>query len=148
MSRGLDRFLNTISSDGDVPIVDTANPVRWSKLGLTLITSFIASVFIGWQRVLQAAVGGLEDIIMGVTGFFTGTGALQLSTDITELEIARSQGFILFLASEFDRFVSQLWDVALTGVPGFLQLPVAISALLATFWIVSQAIAFAREEVL
>lgn len=148
MHDGLEQFLNTISSSGDVPIVDTSNPVLWGKLGLTLISSVIATLFLGWQRVVQAGSNAVTDVITGVTAFFTGSGPIALSPNMTELELAQAQGFILFLAYEADQFITVLWNGSLAQVPGFLQMPAAILVLLVTWWIVSQGLEFAREEVL
>lgn len=119
----------------------------WLRLGATLVASVIATISIGIQRITTALTDLYAAILTGVTEFFAG-GSLDVPIwRATEADIVDAQGLFILLASEFERFLAALWEPAPAWVPDFLQLPVAVAMMLATFWIVSQGIEYVRKEV-
>ncbi|AUG49518.1 hypothetical protein BVU17_18200 (plasmid) [Haloarcula taiwanensis] len=69
---GLTGLINNADSNSkfeDYRIVDTANPVNWTRVGASILLSTVATVYIGLRRYIDELFGIPERLIEGATSF-------------------------------------------------------------------------------
>ncbi|RLM34099.1 MULTISPECIES: hypothetical protein [unclassified Haloarcula] len=66
---GLTSFINSSESSSGYQIVDTANPVNWTRVGASILLSTVATVYIGLRRYIDELIGIPERLIEGATSF-------------------------------------------------------------------------------
>jgi len=143
-----DRFINQTGSAGGVPIVSSANPVDWGRLGQTAVFAVIATASLMYQTIVGAVVDGLTMIYDGIGEFIGGVEAPEFITNPTLRDAAASPGLLETIFGELAGLISGAYGAALNGVPDLLQLPVAVAATLAAFYVASIGLAFLRDEVI
>jgi hypothetical protein len=69
---GLTSLINNADSNSefdDYRIVDTANPVNWTRVGASILLSAVATAYIGLRKFIDELVGIPERLIEGATSF-------------------------------------------------------------------------------
>jgi len=122
----LDSLLEGSEEWANVPWTG-ATGVDWSRLGQSLIGTAALTIATGVAAITQGYQTAITRVVDGFAGFTT---ALQNSIAGNGIEAIR--GAWSFDLSEF----------------GLLALPLSIGVMIATFWILSQGVAFLRGRYL
>jgi hypothetical protein len=135
-------FINTQGDgDGQVPLVNTANPVELGKLGGTVISGFVAQVVLGLLQVVNAWKAFIVTPITGATEFLAGTDRASLKFG----EVGQT-GLINALFDPFTNAIATAWAGVGLEKFGLGAVLVAFALVLGSLWILLQAVSWIRSE--
>lgn len=137
---GFSQFINTTDDSGRVPLVNTANPVNWTRLGLTIVGVFVTAWSVGTQAVIYAVQQMLTTPYEATTEFIVGVEAAVVSGRY----LPEQEGLLDVV---FDPFVGGLyraWTISLSEF-GLLAYPIAAAMVLAAYWMLARGLQYMRK---